>query len=526
MAASSTTAPQVNKWTVTIAVTVGTLMGAIDSSIVNVALPHMRGTLGASIQEITWVSTGYIVAMVIVMPLVAWLGTVFGRKRVYLFCLGLFLVGSFFCGAARSLSTLVIFRIVQGLGAGALQPTEQAILRETFPLEEQGMAMGLYGLAVMIGPALGPTLGGYIVDNFEWPWIFYINIPIGIIGILMVQRFIHDPEHAKARGGPARIDFVGILFLVAGLGLLQTVLEKGNENDWFQSAFIAAMALAAVVSLAIFVVQELTSEQPAVDLRILKNLSFTSGTLVGAILGAALFGSMFLLPLFMQELLGYDATQSGLALMPRALAMIVMMPLAGMLYNRLGHYLQVPLGLGLSALATFLMSRFTLQSGTWQILLPQILQGIGFSLMFVSLSTVTLSTIRREQMTNATGLYNLIRQLGGSFGVAIFATFLENRRELAHNSIIAHLVPTRGAVQQRLAMLSSGLGSRAGVHGGTAHRMGLGALAFEVYRQSATMGYEQTFLWVALLIGGCIPLVFLIRKGKGQRKLGPEVLAE
>ncbi|MHB1846045.1 MAG: DHA2 family efflux MFS transporter permease subunit [Deltaproteobacteria bacterium] len=515
MPASIASPPRENKWVVTVAVTVGTLMGAIDSSIVNVALPHMRGTLGASIQEITWVSTGYIVAMVIVMPLVAWLGTLFGRKRVYMACLGIFLVGSFCCGAARTLTALVVFRVMQGLGAGALQPTEQAILRETFPIEEQGMAMGLYGLAVMIGPAIGPTLGGYIVDNFEWPWIFYINIPIGIVGLLMVQRFVHDPEHARAHAVPAKVDLWGIAFLVSGLACLQTLLEKGSEDDWFQSGFICFLALAAASLLAAFVTQELTTEHPAVDLRILKNLSFASGTFVGAILGAALFGSIFLLPLFMQELLGYDATQSGLTLMPRSLAMVAMMPIAGALYNRMGHYVQIPLGLVLVAVATFLMSTFTLDSGQWQLLVPQILQGVGFSLMFVALSTTTLSTIERSRMTNATGLYNLVRQLGGSFGVAAFATLLEDHREIARNGIIAHLSPTRPAVRERLSLMASALGSRLGIHGAAARRLGVGALARDVYRQSAAMGYEQVFFEVALLIVICIPLVFLIRKGRG-----------
>src|SRR5580704_4711021 len=281
--------PKPNKWLVTVSITFGTLMGAIDSSIVAVALPHMMGTLGATVQEITWISTGYIIANVVVMPLTAFLGRLFGQKRIYMLCLALFLLGSILCGTALSLQTLLIYRAIQGLGAGALQPTEQAILRQTFPPKEQGMAMALFAMAVMLGPAVGPTLGGYIVDNYSWPWIFYINIPVGMLGLFMVWRVVHDPPYLERVKGD--VDYVGLALLVVGLAALQTLLEQGEQNDWFDSKLDVAYAVVATFALVMFVVQELVVDKPIVALRVLRNRSYTMGTLIGAVLGAVLFST-------------------------------------------------------------------------------------------------------------------------------------------------------------------------------------------------------------------------------------------
>ena len=327
----------VNKWVVAMSVSFGTLMGAIDASIVNVAIPHLQGALGATITEITWVTTGFTIANVVVMPLTAFLASLFGQKRVYMSCLGLFLVGSVFCGTARSLTALVLFRAIQGLGAGALQPTEQAILRQTFPLKEQGMAMALFGMAVMIGPAVGPTLGGYIVDNFSWPWIFFINVPVGLFGLTMVWRFVHEPEdikaanRARAEAQKKNMDWVGIALLSVGVAMLQYVLEEGNRDDWFDSSLISAFTVISIILLAAFVIRELTATVPAVRLRLFKDKVFLSGTLISGVMFSVMLANMFLLPVFMQELLGYSATESGLALMPRVLAMMVVIPFVGRL---------------------------------------------------------------------------------------------------------------------------------------------------------------------------------------------------
>src|SRR4051812_6622380 len=329
-----------NKWLVTISITFGTLMGAIDSSIVNVALPHIRGAVGATLQEITWISTGYAVALVLVMPLTAFLGRLFGQKRVYLACLVLFLVGSFLCGTATTLPALVFYRLIQGLGAGALQPTEQAILRQTFPPKEQGMAMALFGMAVMIGPAIGPTLGGYIVDHYHWSWIFFINLPVGLLGLFMVISFVHeDPElleqnRTLAEQQRKHVDWAGIAFLWIGLAALEYFLEEGARDDWFDSRLITAVFLVAIFAVAAFVIRELTAKVPAVDLRLFADPVFLSGTVIGGLMFAMLMANMFLLPIFMQELLGFTAVQSGNALMPRMLIMIVAVPIVGPLFKR------------------------------------------------------------------------------------------------------------------------------------------------------------------------------------------------
>jgi DHA2 family multidrug resistance protein len=501
---------RVNPWLVTIAVTVGTLMGALDTSIVNVALPYIRANLGVTVTEVTWISTGYIIALVIIMPLTAWLGATFGRKRVYMTCLALFTTASFFCGTARSLVMLLVFRVIQGLGAGALQPTEQAILRETFPVEKQAMAMGIYGLAVMIGPAIGPTLGGWITDNYNWPWIFYINIPIGIVGLWLVDRFVHDPPYLKAQRGTAGVDALGIGLLTVGLASLQTVLEEGESHDWFNSNLIRALALVAVTALVLFVAWELHAPKPAVDLSVLKNASFTTGTLIGGILGVSLFASLFLLPLFMQELLGYPATKSGLVLMPRSLVMLLLMPVAGALYNRLGPKLMIGSGLLIAGIAPLMMSHFTLKTGGMPLFWPQVIQGLGFVLIFVALSTVALAGIERPKLTSAAGLYNLVRQLGGSFGTAIFATMLERLQQANHAVLVRHLDPYNPAFVERLQSTLQGFVA-GGIDPGQARTMALRLLEGVVEQQALVLAFERVFFLIGLLFFACLPLVLLLK---------------
>jgi DHA2 family multidrug resistance protein len=489
-----------NKWTIAMAVTVGTLMGTIDTSIINVALPQLRGTLSATVEEITWVSTGYVVASVIIMPLTAWLGSRFGRKRVYLAGLALFILGSLFCGLSSSLWTLTLCRIVQGIGAGALQPTEQAILRETFPPEEQGKAMALYAFAIMLGPALGPTLGGWIVDNYSWRWIFYINIPIGLMGLVSVWRVVHDPPYLERTKG--KVDWLGLALLVVGLGTLQTLLEQGQQNDWFDSHLMVAYAIVAGGSLAMFVAHELVTDKPIVNLRILKDLTYAMGTSIGAVLGAVLFSTLFLLPLYMQEFLGYTAMQTGLALVPRSLTMLVTIPIAGAIYNRTSPKLVVTFGMILGGITCLMMSRFTLQTGTRDILIPQMLQGVALACIFIPLSTVTLATIPRERMSDATGLNNLVRQLGGSFGVAIFASQLIHFMRQSKEALSAHIIVTDPAVQQRIAMMTKALGSP---------ERALRVLDGQVSGQAAMLGFDKAFFAGGLLFFFGIPLVFLIK---------------
>lgn len=508
--AMAAAAPAVNPWLVTVAVTVGTLMGALDTSIVNVALPYIRANLGVTITEVTWISTGYIIALVIIMPLTAWLGATFGRKRVYMTCLLLFTVASFFCGAARSLMTLLIFRVFQGIGAGALQPTEQAILRETFPPEKQGQAMGMYGLAVMIGPAIGPTLGGWITDNYDWPWIFYINIPIGIFGLWMVNQFVHDPPYVKEQRGKAGVDAIGISLLAIGLASMQTVLEEGQTNDWFSSNFIVTLSIVAAIALCAFIAWELHVEKPVVDLSILRNVSFTTGTMIGGVLGISLYSSMFLLPLFMQELLQYPATKSGLVLMPRSLVMLVFMPIGGALYNRLGPRLMIFGGLLIAGCAPIMMSHFTLETSDSYFVWPQVIQGIGFVLIFIALSTTSLAGIEKPKMTSATGLYNLIRQLGGSFGTAIFATMLETQQQANHALLAAHVAVSNPAFMERFNMMQQGFMAE-GINAWEARDRALRIFDGMVSQQAAVLSFERCFFLIGMLFFLCLPLVLLLK---------------
>ncbi|WP_163998992.1 DHA2 family efflux MFS transporter permease subunit [Pyxidicoccus caerfyrddinensis] len=509
-----------NKWLVTLSVTFGTLMGAIDSSIVNVAMPQLRGAVGATVQEITWTTTGFVIATVMVMPLTGFLGRLFGQKRVYLGCLLLFVVGSFLCGLAWNLPSLVLFRFVQGLGAGALQPTEQAILRQTFPPEEQGTAMALFAMAVMVGPAIGPTLGGLIVDNLHWSWIFFINLPVGILGFFMVARFVQEDEElrtfarAEAERQRKHMDWAGIILLCVGLASLQYLLEEGQSHDWFESGVITACTLVSFTCLAAFVIRELTAEVPAVNLRLFKDPVFASGTVFNALVFSILMASMFLLPLFMQELLGFTATQSGLALMPRTLVMMVMMPIVGRLYRRIPPRMLILTGVVLTGLGAFQMSHFSLQTGTGNIIGAIALQGVGFSLLFVPLSTVALSKVPRERMADATGLNSLLRQVGGSIGLAIFATLLSRFTVHATAAVSAHVTLDRLEVATRMAAMQKGL-SGMGMDAVSAQALGLRMMAGTVARQAAVLAFDKLFVLAALLFVVVLPLVFLLKAPKG-----------
>ena len=508
IATPTATAP--NKWLITLTVMTGTIMSALDTSIVNVALPYMRGNLGASVEEITWVATGYILSNVLIMPIIALLSSRFGRKRFFIFSVLIFTFSSMLCGLAWNLTSMVIFRVFQGVGGGALVPISQAILRETFPPEEQGMAMGIYGLGVVLGPAFGPTLGGWLTDQFSWPWIFYINVPIGIVNLMLVSRFIQDPPYLVRERG--RIDLAGLALMMTGLGALQLMLEKGEREDWFSSRFIITLAIIAAVGLFMFVWRELHVERPAVNLRLLKNLTFASGTLIGGGLGIGLYASLFLLPLFLQQQLGYPAFNSGLALMPRSAAMALAMPLSGRLYNRLGPRPLIGAGLLINVYSFLELSRLTLDAGFMDIFFPQLWQGIGFGLIFVALSTAALSCIDKPEMTAASGLYNVVRQVFGSVGIAISATMLTHSETTYHGVLAEHLTPSRDVVGQWLATVAGGLHA-AGIQTGEATSTALRMLDVETTRQATMLAYNHVFLHLTALFFLCLPLVFLLRQG-------------
>ncbi|MGB8298212.1 MAG: DHA2 family efflux MFS transporter permease subunit [Polyangia bacterium] len=516
-AAAPSGPPPVNKWLVTVSVTFGTLMGTIDASIVNVAVPHLRGSLGATVEEITWVTTGFVIANVVVMPLTAFLGHLFGQKRVYMAALAMFILSSALCGLAGSLTTLVAFRFLQGLGAGALQPTEQAILRQTFPPKEQGMAMAVFGMAVIIGPAVGPTLGGYIVDNYSWPWIFFINVPVGILALTMVSSFVHEPEdiratqRAMAAKRRANLDWLGIALLSIGLAALQYVLEEGNRDDWFDSRVISTLSLVSFMALATFVVRELTAVAPAVDIMLFKDSSFTAGTLVSGVMFALLMAVTFLLPVFLQEVLGYTATQSGLALMPRALIMMVVTPIVGRTYNSVSPRLVVGFGVISVAVSTWMMSHYTLATSERGIIAALLVQGLGFSCLFVPLATTALSRIPRHKLADAAGLNSVVRFIGGSMGLAIFATLLTRHMTTVRSVLGTHVVAGSPTLLPRLysaQRMFTQMGMNASAARAGAVRMVAGALA----QQSAVIAFEQVFLLTGLSFLCVLPLVYFLKR--------------
>ncbi len=497
------------------------MMAVLDSSIVNVALPDMAGTLGASIEQITWVVTGFILSNVIVMPIVALLSARFGRKRFYLFNVLLFTVSSMLCGLAHSLPEMIVFRVLQGFGGGTLITVSQAILLESFPVEERGIAMGMFGMGVVLAPAIGPTLGGWITDVYSWPWIFYINVPIGVVNFMLVGRFVHDPPYLERDRG--KIDWVGLGLMTAGLGALQIMLEEGQRKNWFESNYIVTMTAVAVIGLLLFVWRELWAEHPAVDLRILRDRSFTSATMIGGVLGVGLYGSLFVLPLFLQRLLGYPAFESGLALMPRSLAMLVCMPIAGRLYNRLGPKLLVAAGLGVGAISFWQLSHLATDIGFWGVFMPQLWQGVGFSLIFVALSTAAVATIPKAKMTAATGLYNVVRRVFGSVGIALAATEITTGTSRYRQHLMTHVTAFDPATRDFMSMAVAGLSKR-GITGYDATLRGFRLLEYKVTHQAAVLAYNHVFFLVTVVFIGSMPLALLLRNARGKRS--SEALAD
>jgi DHA2 family multidrug resistance protein len=511
--------PPDNKWLVAASVSLGAMMATIDLSIVNVALPQIRGSIGATIDQMTALATSFAIAQVIVMPLTAFLARFLGQKRVYVFCLGVFVVGSALCGLSHTLTQLVVSRTLQGFGAGALMPSQMAILRQTFPRREQGMAMAIVGMVITFGPAVGPTLGGWIVDNWSWPWIFYINLPIGIIGILMSTRFVHEPEDIRAANAAqaARMrrdfDWAGIALLSVGLASLQYVLEEGNRNDWFDSRLITVLTSTAIVSLIGFLIVELNAPAPAVNLRLFRDPVFASATVLAGVMFSSLMAGMFLLPVFMQEMLGFTALKSGVALMPRALVMMVVTPIVGRIYNHVSPRLLIAVGVGCVALGCWDMGDFTLETSDVGIIRTLMLQGVGFSCLFVPLATVALSFVPRVQLTDATGLNSVVRQFGGSAGLAIYGTLLTQYGEQARSVLNESVNVYRPEVAERLAAITRGLVQH-GMDAVSARAAAVQALAGIVQRQAMVIAFERVFALTGLVLGLTLPLVLFLRQSE------------
>lgn len=483
---------------ITITVMLGLIMAIIDSTIVNVALNTIGGNLGATVDEVAWVATGYILANVVVMPLNGWLTALLGRKTFYAISLAVFTVASLLCGTAHSIWLLVFYRVIQGLGGGALQPTAQAILFESYPPERRGAAMAIFGMGAMVGPAIGPTLGGYIVDNASWPLIFYINIPIGIVAFLMTLAFIPNPKFlAKPKGG---IDWTALGLLTAGLASLQYVLERGERDDWFASPTIQLLTALAVVSIAAFIYKSLRDRHPIVDLKVFKHRSFSIGSILGIIMGFGLFGTALILPLFFQSILNFTAFDTGMALLPGALSTAVSMLIVGRIFNRIDGRWSIVFGMLIFAWSTWLLGGLSVQAGYWDVFWPRLIQGFGLGFLFVPLTTISLSDVPIHELAGATGVYTLLRQLGGSFGIAILTTMLTHETAVAWN------------------VLASGVTST--------HGYPIGTLTQLVAQQSAMIAYDYLFRVCAIVFVLTTPLVFLIQPKKGRAPAPAAAAAE
>jgi len=522
---------QIGKWTVTVSIAFGSLMATIDTSIVNVAMPQIRGELGASIQEITWVTTAYMIAMVLIMPLTGFLGSFFGQKRVYLVSLVLFTIGSVLCGTARSLEMLVLWRILQGIGGGALQPTQQAILRQTFPPSEQGMAMAVFSMVIMVGPAVGPVLGGWITDNYSWPWIFFVNLPVGILGIYLTFRNVIEPADVlaanRARAAVARknLDWAGIALMAVAIGALQYVLEEGPSDDWFNSTSIVVGSYIAGVGLVAFVIRELTATAPVVDLRMFRDPTFASGTFIGGVVFAMLMGSMFLLPVFTQEMMRFTATQSGVVLLPRTIAMMVASPFVGRLYNLIRPAWLVAFGLVMTALGCWMQADINLSTSTGDLLWPLAITGIGFAFLFVPLTTAALANVARHELAGAAGVNSFVRQVGGSIGLSIFANLFTTYSQDAAAGLAQNVTVLRPEVAAQAAMFKTGIMAR-GMDGDFAGAMTQKLLAGRTLMQGTVIGFDKTFMLQTLAFIIIIPLLLFLRVKRAEKPVHVELSVE
>ena len=502
---------EVNKWLITIAVMAGTFMEIVDTTVVNVALPHIAGSLASSEDETTWILTAYLVSNAVILPITGWLSALFGRKRFLLLCIALFTVSSMLCGAATSLGELIVFRIIQGVGGGALQPISQAILLETFPVAERGMAMAIWGIGVIIAPIVGPVMGGWVTDNLTWRWAFYINLPIGLISLVLTFLFIFDPDYIRGQRAGS-IDYWGLGLLVVGLGALQVVLDKGERDDWFSSAFITRLAIIAAVALIILIYHELKTRHPVVDLRLFKERNYASGTTIMFFFGFVLYGSIMLLPLFLQTLMGYDATLAGWALAFGGIGSIMIMPVVGRLTMVMDSRKIVFMGLILNAYAVYLMSEYTTTIDFFHAWFPRFIQGFGLGSTFVSLTTLTMSRISQEKMGNATGIFNLMRNLGGSFGIATATTLLSRRSQFHQSRLVEHLTPLSLPFTEWQHRLSQALPDLGHNWQWWNAPQAMAGLYNEVLRQARMLAFCDDYWFFTIVFLCLLPLVFLMRR--------------
>jgi len=503
----------VNPWLVAVAVMFATFMEVLDTTVVNVSLPHIASSMAATTDEATWALTSYLVANAIILPMTGWLAGRFGRKNLLLLSTVGFTLASFLCGAAPNLASLVVFRIIQGATGGALQPLSQAVLLESFEPQDRGRAMGFWAVGIIVAPILGPVVGGWLTENYSWRWVFYINLPVGIIAVIMTRLFVFDPPYLRRES--QGIDYWGMGLLVVGIGALQFVLDKGQQEDWFASTMITTLAVISVVALIALVVYELRTPHPIVDLRLFRDRSYSVGVFLMTVLGFALYGSLVLLPIMLQTLFGYSSLAAGEAMAPRGIGSLFMMPLVGILTAIIDPRKLLTAGLVVGGFTMLWMANINLEAGYWDFAWPQVLQGLGLSLLFVPLTTVSMATIAPERMGYATSLFNLMRNIGGSIGIAVTGTMLARQRQAFGSLLGEHVTIFDPTTSQVLAQLKAAFLARSG-DAVAATNQAYVALYGMVQRQAAMVSFVTIFRALGLLFFVMVPLVLIMRKPKGR----------
>jgi MFS transporter, DHA2 family, multidrug resistance protein len=505
----------INPWVIALTVTLATFMEVLDTSIANVSLPHIAGNLSAGEDQSTWVLTSYLVSNAIILPLSGWFSGLLGRKRFYMLCVALFTVSSFLCGLAPSLSVLVLFRILQGAGGGGLQPSEQAILNDTFPLEKRGMAFAVYGIAVVVAPTIGPWLGGWITDNFSWRWVFYINVPVGIVSLLLTSLLVSDPPYMKKANLRAgfRIDYIGIGLISLGLGSMQIILDKGQRDDWFASDFIIGFFALMLVGIIAGIVWEWREKEPVVDLKMLKDRNFAIATLAMFFLGFVLYASTVLIPQLLQQLLGYTAQLAGMALSPGGAVIMCMMPIVGILVSKVDTRILITFGCVVSSLALFVMAGWDLGLDFRHAVQARMLQGFGLAFLFIPINVAAFAFVPKEKTNMGTGIINLARNVGASVGIAFVTTMLDRRAQFHIARLTERANELSGAYHQALHGIESRLvsmGSTAAHASAQAQAMVYGTIE----RQAAMLAFLDDFKMLGIVFFAVIPILLLLKKPK------------
>jgi MFS transporter, DHA2 family, multidrug resistance protein len=502
------------RWGITFAVMLVATMQILDTSVTNVALPHMQGSLSASLDEITWVLTSFIAANAVILPATGWLVARLGRRRFFLLSTATFIVSSLLSGAAPSLELLVAARLLQGLGGGPLIPLAQAILLEIFPARQRGMAMAIWGLGIMVAPIVGPTVGGWITENYSWRWIFYLNLPFGALALALGSAFLDDStREERLAPGPstARFDGVGLALLVAGIGALQVALDQGQRLDWFDSSVITTLVVVAVFALTALVIWELRVAHPLVDLRVLANRTFALGTFLITVVGFGLYSSFLLLTFYTEHLLRYDALTAGWVLAPGGIGSLISLAIGGRLVDRIDPRWLVSLGTAIIAYSLYLMGSLSLGADFWAVLWPRFIQGFGMGLVFVPLTTMSLTAVSKAELPTASGIFNVVRNVGGSVGIAVTTTWLYRQTQVHMATLIGHVTPWSVPTAERLARLQD-VYLAGGADLDTARRQALRHLYNEVQRQASMNAFSDDFLRLAAIFTAMVPVVWLMRR--------------